>query len=63
MTIGNSAGITISRAELHALGVRPGDMVEVTVQSGVLEARAVNKYEDVTLPELMEIINSQRTRL
>lgn len=62
VTIGSSAGITISPAELRSLGIAPGDTVEVTVRSGVLEARAVSKYEDAAMPELMEIINSHRTR-
>ncbi|MFI5719667.1 hypothetical protein [Nocardia sp. NPDC051750] len=62
VTIGSSAGITISPAELRALGVSPGDMVEVTVRSGTLEARAVSKYDDAGLPELMDIINAHRTR-
>ncbi|WP_250285377.1 MULTISPECIES: AbrB/MazE/SpoVT family DNA-binding domain-containing protein [unclassified Frankia] len=62
VTIGNSAGITISPAELHALGIGPGDTVEVTVRAGVLEVRAVSRYEDASLPELMAVINAARTR-
>jgi antitoxin component of MazEF toxin-antitoxin module len=62
VTIGNSAGITISPAELRALGVRPGDTVEVTVRAGVLEARAVSRYEDASMPDLMAVINAARTR-
>lgn len=62
VTIGNSAGITISPAELRALGVRPGDAVEVTVRGGVLEARAVGKYDDAPLDDLMAVINAHRSR-
>lgn len=62
VTMGSSAGITISPAELRALGAAPGDVVEVTVRSGVLEARAVSKYEGAPLPDLMNVINSHRTR-
>jgi antitoxin component of MazEF toxin-antitoxin module len=62
VTIGNSAGITISPAELRALGLNPGDMVEVTIRAGVLEARAVSQYEDTPLPDLMAVINAARTR-
>jgi antitoxin component of MazEF toxin-antitoxin module len=62
VTIGNSAGITISPAELRALGIGPGDTVEVTVRAGVLEARAVSRYEDTSLPDLMAVINAARTR-
>ncbi|WP_131747658.1 MazF family transcriptional regulator [Frankia sp. Cppng1_Ct_nod] len=58
----NSPGITISPAELRALGIGPGDTVEVTVRSGVLEARAVSRYEDTPLPGLMAVINTARTR-
>ncbi|EFC81344.1 AbrB/MazE/SpoVT family DNA-binding domain-containing protein [Parafrankia sp. EUN1f] len=62
VTIGNSAGITISPAELRALGVSPGDSVEVTIRAGVLEARAVSQYEDTPLPDLIAVINAARTR-
>jgi antitoxin component of MazEF toxin-antitoxin module len=62
VTIGNSAGITISPSELRALGVAPGDAVEVTVRAGVLEARPVSKYEDAPLEDLMAVINARRTR-
>lgn len=62
VTIGNSAGITISPAELRALGLNAGDPVEVTVQGGVLEVRPVNKYEGLGLDELAGIISSRRTR-
>jgi antitoxin component of MazEF toxin-antitoxin module len=62
VTVGNSAGITISPAELRALGVSPGDMVEATVRAGVLEVRAVSQYEDAPLSELLAVINAARTR-
>ncbi|SNQ51740.1 MazF family transcriptional regulator [Frankia canadensis] len=62
VTIGNSAGITISPTELRALGVTPGDILEVTVRAGVLEARAVSRYEDAPMAELMAVINAARTR-
>jgi len=62
VTIGNSAGITISPAELRALGVGVGDTLEVAVRGGVLEARAVSRYEDAPLPELLAVINAARTR-
>lgn len=62
VTIGNSAGITISPTELAALNVAPGDEVEVTVRGGVLEARAADKYAEASLEELMTVINAHRTR-
>lgn len=60
--IGSSAGITISPAELQALGIAPGDTVEVTVRAGVLEARPVNKYETAHMDELLALIEARRTR-
>ncbi|WP_157734792.1 AbrB/MazE/SpoVT family DNA-binding domain-containing protein [Pseudofrankia inefficax] len=62
VTIGNSAGITISPAELRALGVSPGDTVEATFRAGVLEVRAVSQHENSSLPELLAVINAARTR-
>jgi antitoxin component of MazEF toxin-antitoxin module len=62
VTIGNSAGITISPVELREMGVEAGDTVEVTVRGGVLEARAVSRYEDAPMPELIAVINAARTR-
>lgn len=62
VTIGNSAGITISPAELAGLGVVPGDEVEVSVRGGVLEARPVNRYAEASLDELMAVIDARRTR-
>jgi antitoxin component of MazEF toxin-antitoxin module len=62
VTIGNSAGITISPAELRALGIEVGDAVEAEVRGGVLEVRAVSRYEDTPLPDLIAVINAARTR-
>lgn len=62
VTVGNSAAITISPAELRAMGLNPGDTVEVTIHAGVLEARAVSRYEDSAMPDLMAVINAARSR-
>ncbi|GAA4695347.1 Antitoxin component of the MazEF toxin-antitoxin module [Promicromonospora umidemergens] len=62
VTIGNSAGVTISPADLQELGLGVGDPVEVTVRGGVLELRAVNKYEGMNLDELSAILEKRRNR-
>lgn len=62
VTIGNSAAVTISPAQLRALGLHTGDPVEVTVHAGVLEVRPVSKYEGMDLDSLMNVIDQRRTR-
>jgi len=62
VTIGGSAGVTISPAELRELGLSVGDPVDVQVRAGVLELRPVNKHADKPMDELLEHINRFRTR-
>jgi len=62
VTIGGSAGVTISPAELRELGLRVGDPVEVSVRAGVLELRAANQHAGKPMDELLDHINRQRTR-
>ena len=62
VTIGSSAGITISPNELRQLGVGVGDPVEVEVRAGVLEMRPINKYSGQPMDQLLTRINSARTR-
>jgi antitoxin component of MazEF toxin-antitoxin module len=59
VTIGSSAGITISPAELAALGIRPGSHVEVTLAGQSLEVRPVSPYSAMTLDELIPIIEQR----
>ena len=63
VTIGSSAGITISPAELTALGIRPGSQVEVSLVGQSLEVRPVNPYSGLDLDELMELIESRTARV
>jgi formylmethanofuran dehydrogenase subunit D len=62
VTIGSSAGVTISPAELRSLGVSIGDSVEVTTRAGVLEVKASNPHKGKTMSELLQFINDRRTR-
>ncbi len=62
VTIGSSAGITISPAELAALGVRPGSQVEVTLVGRSLEVRPVSRYAGMSLDDLMPIIEQHGAR-
>jgi len=61
VTIGSSAGITVSPSELRALGLKVGDVVEVNVRGGVLEAVPVNQYAGLELDELLALVDD-RTR-
>ncbi len=62
VTIGSSAGITISPAELAALGVKPGSQVDVSLVGRSLEVRPVSPYTGMSLDELIPIIQRRRTR-
>jgi len=60
VTIGSSAGVTVSPSELRALGLRIGDPVEVNVRGGVLEVAPVNQYAGLGLETLLDLVD-QRT--
>jgi len=62
VTIGSSAAITISPAELRELGLKVGDRVQTSVQAGTLELRPIDKYAGATRQELLAHINQHRTR-
>ena len=57
--VGSSAAITVSPAELVALGLSVGDPVEVSVHAGVLEAVPVNKYAALPHDDLMRLVNER----
>jgi len=59
VTIGSSAGITVSPSELRALGLRIGDPVEVVVRGGVLEVTPVNQYAGLGLERLLELVDER----
>ncbi|MGB4776780.1 hypothetical protein [Microbacterium sp.] len=62
ITIGSSAGITISPAELTALGLKPGNHVEVTLVGRSLEVRPASAYAGMSLDELVPLIEERRKR-
>jgi len=57
VTIGSSAGVTVSPSELMALGLRIGDPVEVKVRGGVLEVAPVNQYAGLDLETLLDLVD------
>jgi antitoxin component of MazEF toxin-antitoxin module len=62
VTIGRSAGVTVSPAEMRELGLEVGDPVEVNVRSGVFEMRPLNKYVGMPMTDVIARINQARTR-
>jgi len=62
VTMGSSAGMTISPAELRDLGVKVGDQLLVTSRAGVLEVRRANPYQGKSRKELVELIERKTTR-
>jgi len=60
--VGSSAGITISPAELRALGLSVGDPVEVSVHGGVLEVTPVNPFAGLSLDELLALVDERTSR-
>lgn len=59
ITVGTSAGITISPADMRALGLSVGDPVEVTARAGALEVRPVNKRAHLSHEELMALVDAK----
>ncbi|WP_369371870.1 hypothetical protein AB1046_00735 [Promicromonospora sp. Populi] len=59
ITIGTSAGITLSLADMKALGLSVGDPVKVTARQGVLEIRAASKYAHLSHEELMALVDAR----
>lgn len=59
ITVGTSAGITISPADLRALGLSVGDQVEVTAHQGSLKVRPVNKRAHLSHDELMALVDEK----
>lgn len=58
ITVGTSAGVTISPADLKALGIRVGDPVDVSTRDGAISirpvrARSVMPY-DVVMAQIDE---------
>ncbi|MCL2424117.1 MAG: hypothetical protein FWD11_09560 [Micrococcales bacterium] len=62
VTVGSSAGITISPAELRALGLSVGDPVEVSVRGGVLEVSKVSPFAGLSLDELLALVDERTGR-
>ena len=62
VTVGSSAGITISPAELRALGLAVGDQVEVSVHGDVLEVTKVSPFTGLSLDELLALVDERTGR-
>jgi antitoxin component of MazEF toxin-antitoxin module len=59
ITVGMSAGIAISPAELKWLGLSVGDTVEVTPGPGTIEIRRVNERAHLSHDELMALVDER----
>ncbi|MFN8032028.1 MAG: AbrB/MazE/SpoVT family DNA-binding domain-containing protein [Mycobacterium sp.] len=57
VTIGTSAGVTLSRDELAALGVAVGDSVDVTTRDGVVEIRPVNPFASMSHEDRVALLD------
>jgi hypothetical protein len=56
LTIGSETAIILRPEELAALGVTPGGQVEVAIVGTTLEVNRVSPYADMSMEELMPII-------
>ncbi|WP_454854316.1 AbrB/MazE/SpoVT family DNA-binding domain-containing protein [Promicromonospora soli] len=59
ITVGTSAGITISPGDLKWLGVSVGDTVEITPGPGTIEIRRVNERAHLSHDELMALVDEK----
>ncbi|GAB3163920.1 hypothetical protein GCM10027059_19070 [Myceligenerans halotolerans] len=62
ITVGTSAGITISPADLRALGLAVGDTVDVTAHDGAIEVKPVRRRSDLSYDDVMARIDEEFAR-
>ena len=59
ITVGTSAGVTISPADLKALGIRVGDPVDVSTHDGVITIRPARNHTPLSHDVVMARIDEE----